>query len=94
MIPENMTVIRPENAMLPQSRPMTMGKRKVRLMHFSYHKDAAGQPGDVIEIDEGLAKEWLASGGCVYVDEVRIEPSHPADVAPDRPTKRQKPSAD
>lgn len=40
---------------------------KVRLLHRSFLRDAAGDIGDVVEVSPALAEKWVAEKAAEYV---------------------------
>lgn len=65
-----------------------MAKVKVRLTHTCNMPAHPGAPGDVVIVDEALAAQWAASGGCVPIEQnlvLREEASSAAQTASEPP---------
>lgn len=45
----------------------------VRLTHYSNKPGCEGVPGDVVEVDEGLGNQWIASSGAVAMTDYVAE---------------------
>ena len=56
---------------------------KVRLTHSSHAKKFAGQPGDIVDVPNGLGALWIARGGAVLCGKPKPTVEVAARAAPE-----------
>jgi hypothetical protein len=52
-----------------------MAKVRVKLTHVCNAKEHPGQPGDIVSVEEELAKAWVLRGGCQILGEDEAKPA-------------------